>query len=201
MTAVISAFIVLAIRMLTAAAGWRGVVSTTPFYDPATFNFQTILTATSVAALTYGGFDGVTTLAEEVQNPRRNVMLAAVAVCLFTGPVRRPSGLPRADGLARLPELRQHRNGVPRRQPQSRRRVALSGDGGHPDRRQRGLRPGRAGGRVPIALRDGPRRLAAAAPVRPPRRADRLAVVQHRAGRRPGRRGSARRSITSARRS
>ena len=85
MTAVISAFIVLAIRMLTATAGWRGVVSITPFYDPSTFNFQTILTATSVAALTYGGFDGVTTLAEEVENPRRNVMLAAVAVCLFTG--------------------------------------------------------------------------------------------------------------------
>ncbi len=79
MMAVISTFIFLAIRMLPT------IVSLTPFYDPATFNFQTILTATSVAALTYGGFDGVTTLAEEVENPRRNVMLAAVIVCLFTG--------------------------------------------------------------------------------------------------------------------
>src|SRR6185437_9075857 len=35
--------------------------------------------------LTYGGFDGVTTLAEEVHNPKRNVLLAAVIVCLFTG--------------------------------------------------------------------------------------------------------------------
>jgi putrescine importer len=44
-----------------------------------------VLTATSVAALTNGGFDGVTTLAEEVENPRRNVMLAAVGVVLSTG--------------------------------------------------------------------------------------------------------------------
>ena len=42
-------------------------------------------TATALAALTYGGFDGVTTLAEEVENPRRNVLLATVLVCLFTG--------------------------------------------------------------------------------------------------------------------
>jgi amino acid transporter len=31
------------------------------------------------------GFDGVTTLAEDVVNPKRNVMLATVLVCLFTG--------------------------------------------------------------------------------------------------------------------
>ena len=36
-------------------------------------------------ALTYLGFDAVTTLAEDVKNPRRNVMLAAVGVCVFTG--------------------------------------------------------------------------------------------------------------------
>jgi len=80
-TGVISAFIVLAVRYL----GGGGLVSSLPFYDPATFKLGTVLTATSVAALTYGGFDGVTTLAEEVENPRRNVMLAAVGVVLFTG--------------------------------------------------------------------------------------------------------------------
>jgi amino acid transporter len=65
--------------------GADGLVSTVPFYEPGTFKMATVLTATSVAALTYGGFDGVTTLAEEVENPRRNVMLAAVGVVLFTG--------------------------------------------------------------------------------------------------------------------
>jgi putrescine importer len=56
-----------------------------PFYNPTTFNLSAIATGTALAALTYGGFDGVTTLAEDVINPRRNVLLATVLVCLFTG--------------------------------------------------------------------------------------------------------------------
>jgi amino acid transporter len=43
------------------------------------------MTATSFAALTYIGFDGVTTLSEDVKNPRRNVLIATVLVCAFTG--------------------------------------------------------------------------------------------------------------------
>ena len=43
------------------------------------------MTATSFAALTYIGFDGVTTLSEEVVNPKRNVLLATVLTCVFAG--------------------------------------------------------------------------------------------------------------------
>lgn len=39
----------------------------------------------SLAALVFIGFDGVSILAEEVKNPRRNVLLASVLVCVFTG--------------------------------------------------------------------------------------------------------------------
>ena len=46
---------------------------------------RAIASATSFAALTYLGFDAVTTMAEDVKNPRKNVLLAAVSVCLFTG--------------------------------------------------------------------------------------------------------------------
>ena len=35
--------------------------------------------------LTYIGFDGISTLSEEVHNPRRNILLATVLVCLLTG--------------------------------------------------------------------------------------------------------------------
>jgi amino acid transporter len=35
--------------------------------------------------LTYIGFDAVSTFSEEVENPRRNIMLATVLVCLITG--------------------------------------------------------------------------------------------------------------------
>jgi putrescine importer len=39
----------------------------------------------SLAVLTYIGFDGISTLSEEAKNPRRNILLATVFVCLLTG--------------------------------------------------------------------------------------------------------------------
>ncbi len=85
MCAVILVFIGLAMRFVMAAAGWHALFSIKPFYDPKTFGIAAIATGTSLAALSYGGFDGISTLAEEVENPRRNVPLATVLVCLFTG--------------------------------------------------------------------------------------------------------------------
>jgi len=58
---------------------------THPFYDPATFHVQSIFAGTSVAVLTYIGFDAISTFSEEVKNPRRNIMLATVLVCIVTG--------------------------------------------------------------------------------------------------------------------
>jgi amino acid transporter len=56
-----------------------------PFYDPATFSLPVVLTGASIACLTYIGFDGISTLSEEVENPRRNILRATVLVCLVTG--------------------------------------------------------------------------------------------------------------------
>ncbi len=58
---------------------------TQPFYNPATFDMSRLFTGTSVAVMTYIGFDGISTLSEEVENPRRNILLATVLVCLITG--------------------------------------------------------------------------------------------------------------------
>ena len=58
---------------------------THPFYNPATFSIGRVLHGTSVAVLTYIGFDAISTFSEEVENPRRNIMLATVLVCLITG--------------------------------------------------------------------------------------------------------------------
>jgi putrescine importer len=85
MSVVVAAFVWLAIRYLWLGQGWPGLFSTQPFYNPKTFNSHKILTATSFAALTYIGFDGVTTLAEDVENPKRNVLLAVVLTCIFAG--------------------------------------------------------------------------------------------------------------------
>jgi len=58
---------------------------TRPFYDSHTFSFPVVLGGTSLAVLTYIGFDGISTLSEEAENPRRNILLATVLVCLLTG--------------------------------------------------------------------------------------------------------------------
>ena len=58
---------------------------TRPFYDPQTFELSALLAGTSIAVLTFIGFDGISALSEEVENPRRNVLLATVLVCVVIG--------------------------------------------------------------------------------------------------------------------
>ncbi|MCU0409443.1 MAG: APC family permease [Bacteroidales bacterium] len=62
------------------AAGWLK-----PFYNPETFSFSAVSAGASLAVLTYIGFDGISTLSEEVHNPRKNILRATVLVCLITG--------------------------------------------------------------------------------------------------------------------
>src|SRR4030081_460987 len=49
------------------------------------FNLNSIFHGTCIAVLTYIGFDAISTFSEEVENPRRNVLLATVLVYLVTG--------------------------------------------------------------------------------------------------------------------
>lgn len=85
MCVIIVWFFVMAIRYLALHGGAHALFSLQPIYNPSEFNLRAVFTATSFAALTYIGFDGVTTLAEDVKNPRRNVLIATVLVCLITG--------------------------------------------------------------------------------------------------------------------
>lgn len=85
MCLVIGIFVFDAIRYLWVHQGWAGLFSIEPFYNPRTFTLRGVCTATSLAALTYIGFDGITTLAEDVKEPKRTVPLAIVLVCLFIG--------------------------------------------------------------------------------------------------------------------
>lgn len=56
-----------------------------PFYDPENFTWGRLSAASSVAVLTYIGFDAISTLSEEVHDPRRNILLATVWVCVIIG--------------------------------------------------------------------------------------------------------------------
>ena len=85
MSAVVFYFMIAAIRFITNKYGFGGLFSFRPFYNPKSFSWKAIGPATALVALTYIGFDGITTLSEEVKNPRRNVMIGAVLTCLITG--------------------------------------------------------------------------------------------------------------------
>ena len=85
MVLVTAVFLVEAFRFLLARYHVSGLVSLRPIYDPHTFQLRAVASGTSLAALVFIGFDGVSILAEEVKNPRRNVLLASVLVCVFTG--------------------------------------------------------------------------------------------------------------------
>jgi putrescine importer len=82
---VIILFLAAAVRYLFIHPPANAGEWTRPFYDPNTFSFQYVSAGASLAVLTYIGFDGISTLSEEVRNPRRNILLATVLVCIITG--------------------------------------------------------------------------------------------------------------------
>jgi putrescine importer len=85
MSLVVVVFFAYAVRYLALVARPIGGQWLTPFYDPTTFSPSLLLRGTSIAVLTYIGFDGISTMSEEVENPRRNIMLATVFTCLIIG--------------------------------------------------------------------------------------------------------------------
>ena len=85
MTIVVIIFFAFVIRFLLGVHQYGSGYFTRPFYDPATFNLGSIFPGTSIAVLTYIGFDAISTFSEEVENPRRNILLATVLVCVVAG--------------------------------------------------------------------------------------------------------------------
>lgn len=81
----VGAFLILAIRHLVLNSGWGGLFSLDPMYNPATFQPGALLAGISLAAMNYIGFDGLTTLAEDSMNPKRDIVLATVLVVVITG--------------------------------------------------------------------------------------------------------------------
>lgn len=85
MSLVMVGFLAQAIRYIFVHQHWHGFLATQAVYDPKTFSVRAIAAGTALAATTYIGFDGVSILAEEVENPKHNVLIASVLVCVFTG--------------------------------------------------------------------------------------------------------------------
>ena len=56
-----------------------------PLFDRQTFSARSVLHGTSIAVLTYIGFDGISTLADESIYPRRDLPRAIVLTCVLAG--------------------------------------------------------------------------------------------------------------------
>jgi len=85
MGAVVAVFFVAAARYVFRTPHDGAAFFTRPFYDPSMWNMKAVLGATSIAVLSYIGFDGISTLSEEAENPRRNILLATVLTCFVIG--------------------------------------------------------------------------------------------------------------------
>lgn len=84
MIAAVAWFVVAAIHALLGGHGDGILLSTKPFYNPREFSLHSVMAGTSIAAFSYLGFDGVSTLAEDCQNPRRDIGRATILVCLIS---------------------------------------------------------------------------------------------------------------------
>jgi amino acid transporter len=82
--AVLAAFIVLGLIALHGGAG-AGALTLKPFYNPEVFSLSTVVGATSIAVLSFLGFDGISTLAEESRGGERSVGRAALLSLLLVG--------------------------------------------------------------------------------------------------------------------
>jgi amino acid transporter len=78
-------FVVAAVWALQHGVGRSTLFSLEPFYSPRTFSLKAIMAATPMAVLSFLGFDGISTLAEDAKAPEKNVGRATMLVCLIAG--------------------------------------------------------------------------------------------------------------------
>ena len=82
--AALALFVVVGLAALYGGQG-AGSLTLKPLYDPSTFSIATVAGATSIAVLSFLGFDGVSTLAEESRGGGGAVAWATVASLIVVG--------------------------------------------------------------------------------------------------------------------
>jgi amino acid transporter len=81
---VLTLFIVLGLMALYGGKG-AGALTLQPIYNPANFSFATVAGATSIAVLSFLGFDGISTLSEESRGGPDSVGRATIFSLLLVG--------------------------------------------------------------------------------------------------------------------
>jgi amino acid transporter len=78
-------FVAAAIWALTHGVGRATLFSLEPFYSAQNFSLKLVMAATPVAVLSFLGFDGISTLAEDAKEPEKNIARATILVCFVAG--------------------------------------------------------------------------------------------------------------------
>jgi amino acid transporter len=81
---VLAVFVILGLVALHGGAG-AGGLTLKPIYDPQVFSLSTVVGATSIAVLSFLGFDGISTLAEESRGGEKSVGRAALLSLVLVG--------------------------------------------------------------------------------------------------------------------
>lgn len=82
---VLALFLALGFQALSGGMG-NGELTLEPFYDPANFDLNLVMTAVSVAVLSFLGFDAISTLSEEVKgDPKKQIGRAALIALFLMG--------------------------------------------------------------------------------------------------------------------
>jgi amino acid transporter len=76
-------FVALAAFRVVQGHGWGGLWGGAAIFNRGTFVLRPLMLGAGIAALSYIGFDAVSTLAEDTQDPERNIAIATVAVCII----------------------------------------------------------------------------------------------------------------------
>ncbi len=76
-------FILLAARYVIQAHGAAGLLDTAAIFRPATFAIRPLMLGAGIAAISYIGFDAISTLAEDTVKPEQDIGYATVLVCIL----------------------------------------------------------------------------------------------------------------------
>jgi putrescine importer len=82
---VIILFVVAAVRYIFHLHAGSFAFYLNPIYNRTTFSAPAVFRGTSIAVLTYIGFDGISTLSDEAHDPARTIPRAIILTCLITG--------------------------------------------------------------------------------------------------------------------
>jgi putrescine importer len=78
-------FLTAAVWALTHGVGQGTLFSLKPFYSAQDFSWRAVMAATPIAVLSFLGFDGISTLAEDAKDPEKNIARAILLVCFVAG--------------------------------------------------------------------------------------------------------------------